>query len=319
MEKVKPHSIKYQKLWKSLILLKEVIDGSSQQELGYCYISEDKILIDDIPEILSPDGVFVLLERQEQLPAGGNILRSKGFTKIETIQAASLSEESLEFLKKYLPYCFLSYHAKRLNRCIGVAHFAQSLDGKIATQTGDSRWIGNEENLIHAHRMRALCDGIIVGNNTVRNDRPQLTVRRVEGDNPQRIIIGASQVDLSSLMECSSDSILVVSNIATYQNQQVKHLRIPSDNCRINSLTLLQELYQKNIYSVYIEGGAMTTSNFLKDQAVDVLQLHIAPLLFGSGKQGISLPEITEVEQSQQFAEFDFYKIGDSVMFVGAL
>jgi len=167
--------------------------------------------------------------------------------------------------------------------------------------------------------MRALCEGIIVGTNTVKNDQPQLTVRRVEGENPLRIILGSSEVDLSSLIECCADPILMIGNEANYSSSQVELLQVPSDNCRINSLDLLKLLFEKGIHSVYIEGGAMTTSNFLADQAIDILQLHISPLIFGSGKQGMVLPQIQEVTESKSFTNFDFYKIGDSVMFVGML
>ena len=82
---------------------------------------------------------------------------------------------------------------------------------------------------------------------------------------------------------------------------------------------ILKKLYQKDINSIYIEGGASTTSCFLNQRAVDILQLHIAPLLFGSGKSGINLPEISKVKQAIQFKEYQFHKIGAEIMFTGFL
>ena len=73
-----------------------------------------------------------------------------------------------------------------------LVHMASSLDGKIALNNGHSKWIGNEENLKHAHRLRAILDGILVGSSTVKNDSPQLTVRHVEGPNPTRLILSNS-------------------------------------------------------------------------------------------------------------------------------
>ena len=86
---------------------------------------------------------------------------------------------------------------------------------------------------------------------------------------------------------------------------------------KIKSLDILNCLFQQGIKTVYIEGGAITTSNFLNDGAVDILQLHLSPYLFGSGKQGIVLPDIDKIDESVQFQNFSFFTVGDSVMFVG--
>ncbi len=302
--------------WKTILKLEKEIRGFSGS-LSFVCLNKEEVFINKIPSNFNDEILFVQLDNENKLPDNYPVFRLENILKIESSNTQSLNDSDLLFLKIYLPYCFLSYFSKKLKRCISVTHFAQSLDGKIATNSGDSRWIGNDENLDHAHRMRALCDGILVGNNTVRNDQPSLTVRRVEGEHPQRIIIGSSEVDLTSLMSCSPNSILVVSNDANYTSKQVEHLRVPSDNCRINSQDLLNLLFEKGIHSVYIEGGATTTSNFLKDEAVDVLQLHISPLVFGSGKQGIVLPSIDQVTDSPTFKYSKFHMFGDAVMFVG--
>ena len=83
----------------------------------------------------------------------------------------------------YLPYCF-----SRPGE-LAVAHIGQSLDGRIATENGESRWITGEADLLHCHRMRTIADAVLVGARTVRADDPQLTVRRCAGDNPLRVII----------------------------------------------------------------------------------------------------------------------------------
>lgn len=307
-----------QQLWNQLLKLKSRIDTFSG-ELSFCYFSEKEISLNQLPQDTHISGVILSLLPDLTLDTALPILYLQNFNRILVKEPIGLDEKTIRFLKLYLPYCLGSYQARRLERCISIAHFAQSLDGKIATEKGDSRWIGNEENLIHAHRMRALCDGIIVGSNTVRYDKPRLTVRMVEGENPRRIIIGNSKFNLDSLLSCCSDSILVVSKQSTIEHELVENLRITSENCKIESAAILKALFQKGIYSVYIEGGAQTTSNFLRDQAVDILQLHIAPLVFGSGKQGITLPGIDAVEEGQRFQHFEFYNVGNSVMFVGAL
>src|SRR5918912_2809504 len=84
----------------------------------------------------------------------------------------------------YLPIC-----SATTARPITVGHLGQSLDGFIATHAGESRWVTGEENLLHMHRLRALCDAVVVGSETVAADDPQLTTRRVRGSNPLRIVL----------------------------------------------------------------------------------------------------------------------------------
>jgi len=225
----------------------------------------------------------------------------------------------LNFLKTYLPFCFLAFLAKNLGRTISVAHFAQTLDGKIATNNGDSKWIGNRENLIHAHRMRALCDGILIGNKTLKADQPKLTVRHVNGQDPQRIVLGTSHTDFSSLTNSGSGKVIVIGSLHHNWNGCLDYIQLDKVEGIIPPQTILRKLYKKNINSIYIEGGASTTSCFLNKNAIDILQLHIAPLLFGSGKNGINLPIITEVKQAIQFKEYQFHQIGSEIMFTGFL
>jgi hypothetical protein len=74
-------------------------------------------------------------------------------------------------------------------RLVRGRHLAQSLDGRIATRNGMSRWLSGAEDLLHTHRMRAMCDAVVVGVNTVLSDDPQLTVRRCTGAHPVRVVI----------------------------------------------------------------------------------------------------------------------------------
>lgn len=309
-----------QTLWKTLL---QIVDLASEFEgvVDYCCFKpggDDSIAFNSINKKYAPDQqICVLLSDKAALPGFGALLKLDPIFKLKVLSNRILSDADLSFLNLYLPYCFLSRLAKQHKRAMSVAHFAQSLDGKIATKSGDSRWIGNEENLNHAHRMRALCDAIIIGKNTLASDLPRLTVRRVEGRNPKRVIIGSAIGNYQSLMECCPDPIIVIGKEASAQNGQIQYFRLNATDGKISSLDILKCLYQQGIKTVYIEGGTITTSHFLKEGAVDILQLHLAPYLFGSGKPGFVLPEIDEVDESIQFQHFSFYPIGDSVMFVG--
>src|SRR6187549_561667 len=92
------------------------------------------------------------------------------------------------FIDLYLPIC-----GATSTNPITVGHLGQSLDGFIATRAGDSQFVTGEENILHLHRMRALCDAVIVGAGTVAADDPQLTTRKVPGANPLRVVLDPSR------------------------------------------------------------------------------------------------------------------------------
>ncbi|MFK7920812.1 MAG: RibD family protein [Bacteroidia bacterium] len=246
-------------------------------------------------------------------------VRSTNMFTVELLETNSVSEELRPLLSHYLPYCLLPYHAHKQKRAISITHFAQSLDGRIATENGDSRWIGSEENLIHAHRMRALCDGILIGAQTLVADEPSLTVRHVKGTNPKRIVVGASAHDFSSLWKSCHDPVLVLGNGRIVDDQRLEYISRDKNKGRWKGKEILECLYNRGICSVYIEGGAQTTSNFIYDGAVDILQLHFSPRLFGSGISAIKLPTIGEVREAIELDPFTFLPVGNSMMFVGQI
>lgn len=306
------------RLWKTLLHLYQQ-SANWERAPRYCCIDplENKILLDEDFATPSPATFYVHFTLPKQLTAKAAHLLYEEQASIRVLQSGGLSADTLNFIKAYLPYCFNSLIAKKRQQAVAIAHFAQTLDGKIATRSGHSKWIGNEENLKHAHRMRALCDAILIGRSTLCADRPRLTVRHVPGENPVRIVLGAKEADFSCLFEASDDPVLLIGSEDYLGNGKVQYHRLPTSNGRLHSQQILNYLYQQGLYSVYIEGGAVTTSNFIKDQAIDTLQLHLSPQIFGSGRQAIQLPEIQEVQESLRFSNFCFQTVGDTQMFVG--
>ena len=310
-----------QQLWETLLAVSEKAKAYTE-EIDYCCFSLDNVPRVSINAPLSAaNGPVYIVQRKKdiEIPAGDYTFHCFDNCRLSLVDSPAVPSEIWPSLQTYLPYCFLAHSARQHQRAIAVAHFAQSLDGKIATHCGDSRWIGNEENLIHAHRMRALCDGIIVGKKTIENDQPQLTVRHVPGRNPKRVVLGSGWSDFSSLREGDTEPPLVIGTTSTVAHPWIDYHQIVAKNGHIHGHDILQYLYQRGIHSVYIEGGAITTSNFLQDNAIDILQLHLSPYLFGSGKQGVVLPEIEAVRDCIRFEHFHFRPIGDSMMFVGQL
>lgn len=228
-----------------------------------------------------------------------------------------LSESLVKMLELYLALSLNPQKARKLGRAVAVAHFAQTLDGKIATSTGHSRWISGEENLVHAHRMRALCGGVLIGMNTLLSDRPLLTVRHVEGENPVKIVVGNSKADYTSLLE-SGDKVVLITNADLRPGKNIHLIKMSSNNELLDPLEILKVIYEKlNIHTVYIEGGSFTSSHFLKTRALQHVQMFLSPLIFGSGISNFSFPNINEVNESLQFLDHRFISMGNGMLFIG--
>ncbi len=294
------------------------------KSVAYVFIdfgSPTRLWINRLPTS-RPKGSRLLVALQEKgIPEAlqANIVILRGMSA-RLQKQVDLSEETAAFLCTYLPYCFLSLQAGKQQRAIAIAHFAQSLDGKIATQNGHSKWIGNPENLVHAHRMRSLCDAILIGARTMNCDQPSLTVRLVAGRHPQRVVLCSSEGDFTSLQTSAGEPLLVLGTAERPCIEHAEYVQLAANQTgKINCHEILSFLYRRGLHSVYIEGGAATSSQFMQEKALDVLQLHIAPLLFGSGVSGFTLPPIEQVEQAVGFTEYAFRPMGDSYMFVGTL
>jgi diaminohydroxyphosphoribosylaminopyrimidine deaminase/5-amino-6-(5-phosphoribosylamino)uracil reductase len=307
--------------WQLLLRLREQA-ASHPRPLNFCAFSPedpDVFFVDHYPEDdRSYLWVIFKAETSISLRSEDTLFRSFDLLDYRLEQAGRLPEYQLTLLQQYLPYCFLRYFAEQRGRAITVAHFAQSLDGKIATHSGHSRWIGNEANLEHAHRMRALCDGILIGKNTLLKDRPQLTVRRVEGPNPVRIVIGSCIDDCSSLLKASPEPVIAIQKEPPPgESSGVRQLVYEGAEEFIPCRVVLARLFEQGIHSVLVEGGATTTSRFLNENMLDLLQLHIAPILMGSGRDSFQLPEIRLVDHAVHFKKFFFQPISNTFMFVG--
>ncbi|MDH5604452.1 MAG: dihydrofolate reductase family protein, partial [Cyclobacteriaceae bacterium] len=179
-------------LWKGLLALQQYLRKTDQlPEILYLSVEKNEVTV-ELPQS-GQDKIIIIssLNRNSHFYVNDQYDLERG--------EKELSREAQHFLSLYLPICFYQMKAKKRKSAFTIAHFAQSLDAKIATENGASQWIGNEENLIHAHRMRALCDGVLIGAKTLKTDKPRLTVRHVEGPDPVRIVMGDGDYDFSSL------------------------------------------------------------------------------------------------------------------------
>jgi diaminohydroxyphosphoribosylaminopyrimidine deaminase/5-amino-6-(5-phosphoribosylamino)uracil reductase len=183
------------------------------------------------------------------------------------------------------------------HRTLVLAHLGQSLDGRIATPSGASQWITGEEDLLHTHRLRALADAVIVGAGTIAADDPQLTVRRCTGASPVRVVIDADgRLEADRRVFAAEGQALHVTAKDAPRGpfHPAERLELPRVAGRLGVAALLDALRRRGLAWIFVEGGGVTVSRFLAENALDRLQLAIAPVLLGSGRPSLVLPEIAD-------------------------
>lgn len=177
-----------------------------------------------------------------------------------------------------------------------VGQLGQSLDGRIATITGDSHYINGLAGREHLHRLRALVDAVVVGVGTANADRPQLTTRLVDGPNPTRVVIDPSgrMLDQGPLSSGRGPAVIqfVGPTVEPAASGGVQQVRVSAGERGMKPADILTKLAELGLRRVLIEGGADTVSRFVDAGALDRLHLLIAPLLIGSGRSGLELEPI---------------------------
>jgi diaminohydroxyphosphoribosylaminopyrimidine deaminase/5-amino-6-(5-phosphoribosylamino)uracil reductase len=182
----------------------------------------------------------------------------------------------------------------RTGRPYVTLKFAQTLDGRIATATGHSRWISSPPSLHFAHRLRGLHDAILVGAGTVLQDDPELTCRLVRGKNPLRIVVD-SQLLSSPEARIFKEQKGAPAMVATtqraagerrrlFEEQGIEVLEIGEDRAgRVDLPLLLAALGKREIASLLVEGGAAVITAFLREKLTDRLVVILAPKIIGDG------------------------------------
>ncbi|MEH0076504.1 RibD family protein [Pannonibacter sp. Pt2] len=199
-----------------------------------------------------------------------------------------------------------------------VGQLGQSLDGRIATVSGHSKYINGPGCLSHLHRLRAVCDVVVVGAGTAIADDPQLNVRLVEGPNPARAIIdpnGRVPRDLR-LFEDDGTRHLAVTAVGTEGDwpEGVEVLRLPRLACGgLCPSAIVQALAKAGLRRILIEGGSQTISRFITARSLDRLHLLIAPMIIGAGKMGLELSPIQTLQEALR-PRMTPHQAGDEVL-----
>lgn len=183
-----------------------------------------------------------------------------------------------------------------------VAQLGQSLDGRIATESGHSHYINGPESLVHLHRLRALADAVVVGAGTAAADNPQLTVRHVDGPNPVRVVLdprGRVPTTLALFQPSDVATLHITGPQVAPLNSAAEQCCLPLNACgQFQPHDVIALLAERGLHRVLVEGGGITISQFIEAQAVDRLHLLVAPLLIGSGRPGLVMTPIDTLAQA---------------------
>jgi riboflavin-specific deaminase-like protein len=207
---------------------------------------------------------------------------------------------------------------KAADGLIVVGQLGQSLDGRVATETGHSHYINGAAGLAHLHRLRAVVDAVVIGVGTAIADDPELTVRRVSGPNPARVIIdprGRLPATARALTADGAERIVI-----TGEGERrtlppgVEIMSLATEHGRTAPRNILSALAERGFRRILIEGGAYTVSGFLAAGCLDRLHIVVAPIILGTGRAGLTLPRIDRVDEALRPA-VTTHDLGDEVLF----
>ncbi len=212
-------------------------------------------------------------------------------------------------------------------RPLVTVHYGQTIDGRIASRTGDARWVSGEQSLHLAHELRAAHDAVLVGIGTVLADDPKLTVRLVPGDSPVRVVVDSQlRIPLDANVLATADARTIVATTLVASSERAAEirargaevLRVKTDpDGRVDLRDLLARLRADGIRSVLIEGGRGIITTALRERLVDRFTVAIAPKVIGEGIAAVGDLHIDRLRDAMTFERAGFTTYGGDVLFYG--
>ncbi len=225
-----------------------------------------------------------------------------------------VSSDAARLFDIYLPYI-----ANGKARTV-LAQMGQSLDGHIATENGHSHHVTGQPGLEHLHRLRALCDVVIVGAGTAISDDPRLTVRRVDGANPVRAVIDArGRVPFDrQLYRDGAAPTLVLTTQETHLTRRwprdVEPVVVPDEDGHLSPDAIVDALSNRGLNRILVEGGGVTISHFLQAGVLDRFHVCVSPLIIGSGVPAVTMPPVAHLKDALRFP-CRHHSMGDDILF----
>ncbi|HEY9611481.1 bifunctional diaminohydroxyphosphoribosylaminopyrimidine deaminase/5-amino-6-(5-phosphoribosylamino)uracil reductase RibD [Allocoleopsis sp.] len=211
------------------------------------------------------------------LVAGRGIerLRTAGIEVVVGVEEAACRQLNEAFIQRIL-----------YKRPFGILKYAMTLDGKIATISGHSTWVTGKEARTHVHQLRAACDAVIVGGNTVRLDNPYLTSHHSDSPNPLRVVMSRTlNLPLDAHLWQTSDApTLVLTEVGAHPDLQQQLVKKGVEVVELAPLTpayVMEYLYNRQLSSVLWECGGTLAARAIADGAVQKVLAFIAPKIVG--------------------------------------
>ena len=202
-----------------------------------------------------------------------------------------------------------------------VGHLGQSLDGFIATHAGESQYVTGPENILHLHRLRALCDAIVVGAGTVAADDPQLTTRHVPGPSPLRVVLDPTRRltdQYKVFSDTSAETLYVCARSLTRPGEghfgRATLVPVEDSATGVHVAELQRLLHDRGCTRIFVEGGGVTVSAFLQEDLLDRLHMAIAPLIIGDGRPAIRLLPPSTLSDCLR-PRYRVFRMGGDVLF----
>ena len=215
-------------------------------------------------------------------------------------------------------------HGLHSRRPLVTLKIAQTLDGRIATSSGQSQWITGPDARRTVHAWRADVDGILVGSGTARMDNPSLTVRHVPGPNPHRFVLdrrGTLPAHLALFTDGGpTTAILGPASTRTNRRQPAgSKTTVLHAPVRDGHLDLRATLPMLGVQSLLVEAGPGLASALLAQDLVDRLFIFVAPKLLGGGIPAVDGLHISMLDDAVSFAEYQWEQVGADLLFRGYL
>lgn len=226
------------------------------------------------------------------------------------------SDERQVCLEMYLPLI-----PARTEAPLVLAQLGQSLDGFIATASGQSHFVTGPTSILHLHCLRALSDCVIVGAGTVAADDPRLTTRLVEGPNPLRVVLDP-HLRLPITRQVFNDGQAPTLRVrargvplpSQLESPNVQDLEIGTLAGKLDLRALLAQLWSRGMRTILVEGGGVTVSAFLAAQLIDRMHIVVAPFVIGEGRPGLRIPSADQLKDCVRPPP-RVYALGGDVLF----
>lgn len=225
-------------------------------------------------------------------------------------EAKKLNESYFKYITTGLPFVILKV--------------AQTLDGKIATKLGDSKWITQEDSRRFVHSLRSRVDAVLVGANTVRRDDPELTIHQAKGENPLRIILDSSgkiSNHTKIIKENKNGKTIVATANEKIREQFKEKVEIwkmkKSEDGKVNLAQLLRKAGENQIASLLVEGGRGVFTSFLKEKLVDKIYYFLSPRILGKGLDSFGDLGIKKISQSITLKDCEIKKFKRDLLIIG--